>query len=78
MAHVRWTSTLQRLLIDDVRGNQAFLRVSVHEDAGVVVFSNWHGDECVAATRVPFSALPDLIALLGDAMEVEHASFDSA
>lgn len=69
VAHVRWTSTLERLLIEDVRSNGMFLRVTVHEDVGVVVFSHWHGDECVAATRVPLDAVPSLIGLLGDALD---------
>jgi hypothetical protein len=67
VAHVRWSSTLQRLLIDDVRANGAFMRVTVHEDAGAVVFSHWQGDLCVAATRIPLSALPDLVDMLGGA-----------
>ena len=64
MAVVRWTSTIPRVLIEDVRGNDGFLRVTLHEDTGVIVFSHWVGDTCVAATRVPVSAAPELIELL--------------
>ncbi|MEY2472251.1 MAG: hypothetical protein QOK28_1580 [Actinomycetota bacterium] len=64
MAQVRWNATLPRVLIDDVRGGNRFLRVTVHRDLGVVVISHWQGDECVAATRVPMSAIDDLIELL--------------
>jgi len=69
MAHVRWTSTLQRVLVEDVRANQAFMRVTLHEDSQVIVVSHWQGDVCVAATRIPVSAAPDLIALLAAALE---------
>lgn len=78
MAHVRWTSTLQRLLIEDVRANQGFLRVSVHEAAGVVVFSHWQGDVCVAATRVPMTALPDLVEMLGGTLETAQGVIGGA
>ena len=67
MAVVRWTSTLSRLLIDDVRDNDGFLRVTVHDDTGVIVFSHWVGDTCVAATRVPLAAAAELIELLENA-----------
>jgi hypothetical protein len=30
----------------------------------VFVISHWHGDVCVAATRVPVEAAPQLIGLL--------------
>jgi hypothetical protein len=52
------------MLIDDIRGGGRFLRVTVHSDLGVVVISHWQGDECVAATRMPLSAVDDLIELL--------------
>jgi hypothetical protein len=71
---VRWTSTLQRLFVEDVRENQAFLRVTVHEDAGVVVVSHWQGDVCVAATRIALTAVPDLIELLAAALDAHEES----
>jgi hypothetical protein len=74
VAHVRWTSTLERLLIDDVRGEGRFLRVTVHD--GVVVISHWQDEVCVAATRIPLSAAPELIALLAGALSAEDV--DSA
>jgi hypothetical protein len=67
VAVVRWTSTLPRVLIEDVRDNDGFLRVTLHEDTGVIVFSHWLGDTCVASTRVPVSSVPELIALLEEA-----------
>lgn len=68
MAQVRWNATLPRVLIDDVRGQGRFLRVTVHSDLGVVVFSHWQGDECVAATRVPMSSVGELTDLLRDGL----------
>jgi hypothetical protein len=67
VAHVRWSGTLERVLIEDVRGNNMFLRVTLHQDAGVIVVSHWRGDECVAATRIPLAAAAELADLF------EHA-----
>ena len=68
VAHVRWTSTLQRVLVEDIRSNGSFMRVTLHEDARVFVVSHWQGDICVAATRIPVTAAPDLIELLVEAL----------
>lgn len=67
VAAVRWTSTLERVLIEDVRADGTFLRVTLHADAAVLVFSHWKGDVCLAATRVPVDAARSLITLLEDA-----------
>lgn len=71
VAVVRWSSTLPRVLIEDVRGNDGFLRVTLHEDTGVIVFSHWVGEMCVAATRIPLSAAGELMELLDAASDSE-------
>jgi hypothetical protein len=38
--------------IDDVRGNERWLRVTWHPDTQTVVFSHWNGEVCSASTPV--------------------------
>jgi hypothetical protein len=54
----------RRVFIDDVRGDGSRLRVTWHADRGVFVVSNWVGEVCTGATRVPRDAAPELIGLL--------------
>ena len=68
VAQVRGPSNRSRVLIEDVRANGAFLRVTFHDDAQILVVSHWQEGLCVATTRVPVSAAPSLVALLGDAL----------
>ena len=42
----------RRVAIDDVRGNQRWLRVTWHPDTNTVVFSHWNGEVCSASTPV--------------------------
>jgi hypothetical protein len=74
VAHLRWTAVIPRVLIEDVRAGGRFLRVTVHEDSGVIVVSHWEGDECVAATRIPVGAAPELIELVQEAVERGRSS----
>lgn len=53
-----------RVVVEDVRRNDTYLRVTWHDDAGVFVVSHWRGDVCVAATRISADAAPDLVNLL--------------
>ena len=52
------------MIVEDVRRDDTFMRVTWHADDRVFVFSHWRGDVCVAATRVPVDAAPDLVNLL--------------
>lgn len=54
----------RRVFVEDTRRDGSFLRVTWHADSQQFVVSHWDGDLCVAATRVPVDAAPDLIALL--------------
>ena len=54
----------RRVVVEDVRRNDTYMRVTWHDDAGVFVVSHWRGDVCVAATRISADAAPDLVNLL--------------
>src|SRR5438270_5446146 len=54
----------RRVIVEDVRPDDTFMRVTWHEESAVFVVSHWRGEVCVAATRVPVHAAPDLINLL--------------
>lgn len=62
MAEGHWTLG-RRVIVEDVRRNDTFMRVTWHGEAGVFVVSHWRGEVCVAATRVAVDAAPDLISL---------------
>ena len=54
----------RRVFVEDARGNGAYLRVTWHADGRQFVVSHWHDDVCVAATRVPVDAAPELVSML--------------
>jgi hypothetical protein len=53
----------------DARGDDRALRVSWHDDAGVVVLSLWRDNVCAASFRLGFDEVPELIGLLQDGMD---------
>jgi len=62
VAESRWTFG-RRVIVEDVRRDDTYLRVTWHDEAKVFVVSNWSGEVCIAATRIPVEAAPDLINL---------------
>lgn len=48
----------------DVRGDDRTMRVSYHQDSGIVVVSLWAGPNCRASFRVKPADLARLIAVL--------------
>ena len=48
----------------DARGAGRALRVTWHEDAGLVVLSMWRGNVCTGTFRLPIEAVPELLELL--------------
>ena len=54
----------RRVVVEDVRRDDTFMRVTWHAESNVFVVSHWKGDVCVAATRIPPEAAPDLVNLL--------------
>jgi len=53
----------------DSRGDDRALRVSWHDDAGVVVLSLWRDNVCSASFRLGFDEVPELIGLLQEGMD---------
>jgi len=47
----------------DVRGEDRTMRVTRHDESGVVVVSMWIGKLCRASFRLPVDDLPRLVAL---------------
>lgn len=53
-----------RVLLRQALGGDEFVRVTWHEDKGVVVFSHWSGDTCTTATPVRIDELGGLATML--------------
>ena len=48
----------------DPRGGDRSLRVSWHEDAGLVVLSLWQAERCAGTFRLPVAEVPTLVNAL--------------
>jgi hypothetical protein len=48
----------------DARGGDRALRVSWHEEAGLVVLSLWRDNVCAGSFRLAIDEVPDLIEIL--------------
>ena len=59
----------RRVFIEDVRGNNAYLRATWHPDTRVVVVSHWVGEVCTASTPISVNEAGKLINLLVTALE---------
>jgi hypothetical protein len=57
-----------RVFLPQALGADEFVRVTWHEAEQVVVFSQWRGSLCVAATPVRVTEIEDLAGLLVDAL----------
>lgn len=62
----------QAMVFLDARGDERVLRVSWHEEAGVVVLSIWRLDRCVSSFRVPVADVPDLVTSLVTGLAQSH------
>jgi hypothetical protein len=58
-------------LFTDVRGDDRTMRISYHEDRGVVVLSLWAGTLCRGSFRLATEDLGDLIGIL---RTIEHSA----
>ena len=58
----------------DARGDDRALRVSWHDDAGVVVLSLWRGNVCSGSFRLPVDQVPALIDLLRRGLDDAYAT----
>lgn len=63
MAESHWAYG-RRVIVEDVRRDDTFMRVTGHADERVFVVSHWRAEVCVAATRIPVESAPDLVNLL--------------
>jgi hypothetical protein len=54
----------RRVIVEDMRRDDTFMRITWHADERIFVVSHWRGEVCVAATRIPVDAVPDLVNLL--------------
>jgi hypothetical protein len=52
------------VVVEDMRRDDTYMRVTWHAESRVFVVSHWSRDVCVAATRIPVEAAPDLIQVL--------------
>ena len=52
------------MIVEDVRRDDTFMRVTWHAEDRLFVVSHWRGEVCVAATRVSVDAAPELVNLL--------------
>lgn len=60
----------------DARGDERALRLSWHEDAGVVVLSLWRSNVCAGSFRLPVDEVPDLIATLAAGLSLTLEGVD--
>lgn len=54
----------RRVLVPQALGSDEFLRVTWHDGRRLMVFSQWDGDHCVAATPVRVDQLGELAELV--------------
>jgi hypothetical protein len=58
----------RRVFVPQALGADEYLRVTWHEANRVIVFSQWRGEVCVAATPVRVTETTDLATLLAEAL----------
>jgi len=57
----------------DARGGDRALRVTWHDEAGLVVLSLWRENVCAGSFRLPIEEVPDLIATLATGLSAAYA-----
>lgn len=58
----------QRALVEDVREDGAFLRVTWHDASNRFVVSHWRDNVCVAATQLDPAGAAPVIGVLADGL----------
>jgi hypothetical protein len=58
-------------VFSDARGDDRTMRVSRHDEQGMVVVSLWAGKHCRASFRLPLDAVPDLVGALEGSPQVK-------
>ena len=57
----------------DARGGDRALRVSWHQDAGMVVLSLWRENVCTGSFRLTVDEVPELIEMLRSGLDTAYA-----
>lgn len=57
----------------DARGRDRALRVSWHQEAGLVVLSLWRDNVCTGSFRLAVDEVPQLIGTLRDALDAAYS-----
>jgi hypothetical protein len=55
-------------ILADARGGDRWMRVTWHDEAGLVVLSIWRHGACVATLRLPRDQVPALVSALVDGL----------
>ena len=58
-------------VVHDARGQHRWMRVTWHDEAGVVVLSVWRDGSCVATMRVDRADVPGLVTALVEGLAAE-------
>jgi hypothetical protein len=58
----------------DARSPSRALRVSWHEEAGVVVLSLWRADACVGSFQLAVEDVPDLVDVLRAGLDASYTT----
>lgn len=56
----------------DARGGDRAMRVSWHQEAGLVVLSLWRGNVCAGSFRLGVEEVPTLIRLLREGLDTAY------
>ncbi len=51
-------------IVGDARGGDRWMRVTWHDEAGLVVLSIWRNASCAATLRLPREQVPTLVSAL--------------
>lgn len=60
----------------DARGGSSALRLSWHDDQGLVVLSLWREDCCAGTFRLPVGAVPQLVEALVSGLAASPAGIE--
>ncbi len=65
-------------VLRDARGDDRWMRVTWHDDEGLVVLSVWRAGCCVATMRVERGDVPELVNALVEGLAADPAGAGSA
>ncbi len=65
-------------VVHDARGQRRWMRVTWHDEAGVVVLSIWRDGSCVSTMRVERADVPALVSALVEGLAADQGSAPAA